>query len=200
MSGSVLEILAGSSLDLDALAARLDGLDPAGRLREVRSLGRRDQARLFEACKGGRPLALEHLVPEGRPPMVGVVHEGKNSLPFFSHFAKVFCRPDGEEADSGVVWGYNRSGAFLESVVGPGYFVARPWSDGELLVDYLREPPRKAAGWPAIIPNSARLSRVVYYRTQDILRGVSEHVVIGRATRDGRPMDAGFMLCRTGQP
>ena len=43
---------------------------------------------------------------------------------------------------------------------------------------------------------SARLSRFVYYRTQDVLRGVSRHVTVGRATKGGKPMSAWFVLCR----
>ena len=44
----------------------------------------------------------------------------------------------------------------------------------------------------------ARLARFIYHRTRDFMRGVSEHVTIGRATREGKPMDNWFVLCREG--
>jgi hypothetical protein len=126
-----------------------------------------------------------------------VVHHGKNSLPAFTTFAKVFVRPDDPEAVKTELWGYNRNPAFIETAVGPGYFVAHAHEvDGEMLVSYLRVPPRKPDGWPEIVPNSSRFSRFVYYKMEDVLRGVSSHVSIGRATRGGKDMDAWFVLCR----
>ena len=38
----------------------------------------------------------------------------------------------------------------------------------------------------------------VYGGTQDVLRGVSEHVAVGRAFKGGKPMDNWFVLCRVG--
>lgn len=178
---------------LPALAERLDGMTPADRLAAVRALGRREQAALFEAAQGHRPITLADIVPAGLAPLAEVPHHGKNSLPVFTHFAKVFCRPD---EDLEELWGYNRTRALISVPVGPGYFVAYAYGSGEVLVDYLRVPPRSPAGWPAILPNHARLSRFVYNQTQDVLRGVSRHVTIGRATRRGKPMDNWFVLCR----
>ena len=176
------------------IEAHLDALGPAERLTEVRSLRREEQSVLFDAARGHRPISLDDVVPRDREPMQEVVHHGKNSLPAFNHFAKVFVRP---ESGALELWGYNRTGGFLETIVGPGYFVAYPHTvEGEVLVDYLRLPPRRPETWPNILPNSARLSIVVYNGTQDILRGVSAHVTIGRAMKGGRPMSAWFALCR----
>jgi hypothetical protein len=180
---------------MPAVESHLDGLDPDERLREIRTLGRAHQARLFEAAAGYRPVSLADIVPVDREPMQEVVHHGKNSLPAFNHFAKVFVRP--RSAPQPELWGYNRAGGFIETVVGPGYFVAYPHEvPGEVLVDYLRVPPERPPDWPEILSNSARLSRFVYGGTQDILRGVSSHVTIGRATKAGKPMSAWFVLCR----
>lgn len=188
------DLLSVERPDMQAIESHLDALEPTARLGEVRGLGRAHLARLFEAADGHRPISLADVVAPSRPPMHEVVHGGKNSLPAFSHFAKVFVRP---EATAHELWGYNRTGRFVETVVGPGYFVARPHDvEGEVLVDYLRTPPDKPDHWPDIIPNSARLSKVVYDGTQDILRGVSKHVIIGRATKAGKPMSAWFVLCR----
>ncbi|MEM7138070.1 MAG: hypothetical protein AAF500_15925 [Myxococcota bacterium] len=184
-----------STLDLPKIEAHLDGLDAESRVVEVRSLGRRQQAKLFEAAAGHRPVSLGDLVPRSAPPMQEVVHFGKNTLPAFSTFAKVFVRPNEESTER--LWGYNRAGGFVETVVGPGYFVARGADDqGEVLVDYLEVPPAHPPGWPEILPNSARLSAFVYNGTQDILRGVSQHVTIGRAYKGGKPLSAWFVLCR----
>ncbi|MFZ1866714.1 MAG: hypothetical protein WAU39_21010 [Polyangiales bacterium] len=181
--------------DMHGIEAHLDSIDADRRVREIRTLGRSHQARLFTAAKGHRPISLDDLVPEDRAPMQEVVHLGKNSLPAFNHFAKVLVRP--ELTTQTELWGYNKAGAFIETVVGPGYFVAYPYEvPGEVLVDYLRLPSDRPPHWPVILPNSARLSRFVYGGTQDILRGVSRHVTIGRATKGGKPMSAWFVLCR----
>ncbi len=193
--GRLREMLSDDSPDITAIEGHLNTLDPSSRVDEVRSLGRAEQAALFDAAKGHRSVSLDDLVPASRGPMEEVVHFGKNSLPAFNHFAKVFVRP---EASAPELWGYNRAGGFVETVVGPGYFVAYPHEvPGEVLVDYLRVPPSRPGHWPEILPNSARLSVVVYNGTQDILRGVSEHVTIGRATKAGKPMSAWFALCRS---
>jgi len=196
---SLRELLSVESPDLAAVASHLDALESPERVAEVRTLNRAHQARLFEAAKGWRPITLADLVPVQRGAMQEVVHEGKNSLPLFNRFAKAFVRP--ALGDATELWGYNRAGCFVEAVVGPGYFVAYPFErEGEVLVDYLRVPPKRPEHWPPILANSARLSRFVYHRTQDILRGVSTHVSIGRATKAGRPMSAWFILCRQDLP
>lgn len=196
---SLRELLSLESPDLTAVASHLDALESSERVAEIRTLGRAHQARLFDSAKGWRPITLADLVPIQRDAMQEVVHEGKNSLPLFNRFAKAFVRPapgDGKE-----LWGYNRAGSFVETVVGPGYFVAYPFEvEGEVLVDYLRVPPKRPEHWPPILANSARLSRFVYNHTQDILRGVSAHVSIGRATKRGQPMSAWFVLCRQDPP
>ena len=66
-----------------------------------------------------------------------------------------------------------------------------------MLIDYLEVPPAKPDAWPAIRPNSAAGSRFVYFQTQDILRGVSRHVSVGRDTKGGKPLDQWFVLCRS---
>jgi hypothetical protein len=189
------ELLSDGSPDMAEVASHLDSLEPTERVAEIRTLGRAHQARLFEAAKGYKPISLNDIVSAERGAMQEVVHHGKNSLPAFNHFAKAFVRPTSSTGPE--LWGYNRAGRFIETVVGPGYFVAYPFEvGGELLVDYQRVPPDRPEHWPEILPNSARLSKVVYSGTQDILRGVSEHVTIGRATKAGKPMSAWFVLCR----
>lgn len=194
MSENLRSMLSGDTLDVQAVAQYLDAMDSSSRLAQVAFLGRAHQARLFEAAAGHMTIGVDYLVPPGGMPMHEVVHNGKNSLPLFTRFAKVFCVAD---SSSNEAWGYNRNSAFLETVVGPGYFVA--YAQGtEVLIDYTRLPPQKPENWPPILPNHARISRFVYNETQDLLRGVSQHVSIGRASKGGKAMDAWFVLCREG--
>jgi hypothetical protein len=189
--------LAAPQPELTAIAAYLDGLESAARVAEVVALPARAQARLFEAAAGFRPVTLESLVPSGTPAMTGVPHEGLNSLWAFRRFAKVFYRPDDASA-AGELWGYNRTGWVVKTFVGPGYYVAYPDRPGEVLIDYTRQPARPPPGGPRILSNAARISFVVYNQTQDVLRGVTEQVSIGRAARRGRVLDNWFVLCRSG--
>jgi hypothetical protein len=186
-------LLRSGEFDITDVARQLEALDPVLRLAAVRQLSGRAQASLYEAAKGVRKLSLDDLVPAQVEPLVEVVHEGKNSLPLFTHFAKVFCRPRGEVRE---LWGYNRSGPFVQTVVGPGYFVVYEGPGEELLVDYTRLPSAKPTDWPEVLNNHERLSRFVYAGMIDALRGVSEHVTVGRAIRNGKVQDNWFVLSR----
>jgi len=188
---SIHDFFAARDVDVPGLAAYLDGLAGARRIAEVRDLAAAEQARLFDAAAGVRPATLDDFVPAAEPPLRPVIHYGRNSLPLFRLFEKRFCRPEGGGAE---LWGYNEQP--WRTITGPGYFVARQASGAEVVIDYCEVPPRKPAEWPPVLPNSARLSRFIYYRTRDYMRGVSQHVTIGRATRDGKPMDNWFVLCR----
>ncbi len=182
----------GQSVNIGELSGYLNGLVADKRIREATSLTAKEQAVLWDAARGVKPLSIDYFVPAGTPPLQQVIHHGKNSLPVFSLFQKRFCRPDNPALKE--LWGYNHQR--MSPVTGPGYFVACDAKDGEVMIDYLRVPPRKPGGWPDILPNSARLSRFVYYLTQDFMRGVSDHVSIGHATRKGKDMNNWFVLCR----
>jgi hypothetical protein len=190
-TASLHDLIAGDDIDVASLAAHLDGLGSDERVRQVRSLAKAEQARLFDAAAGVRPIGLDDVVDPALEPLHEVVHAGRNSLPVLKTFEKRFCRPP-ENAD--VLWGYNEHGA--RWMTGPGYFVARGGEPGEVLIDYQQVPPAKPESWPAIKPNSAFRGRFVYGGTQDVLRGVSAHVAAGRAFKRGAPMDNWFVLCR----
>jgi hypothetical protein len=193
---SIHERVASRDLDLAALGEYLEALDPETRVRQIRSLGRAEQARLFEAADGVHPIGLDHLVPADAAPLAEVVHAGRNSLPAFRIFEKRFCRPGRDTgASTDEVWGYNDHPAM--AMTGPGYFVAVPGEPGEVLVDYTRVPPAKPGGWPPVRSNDEIRGRFVYGRgMRDVVRGISEHVSIGRAFRRGKAMDNWFVLCR----
>jgi hypothetical protein len=184
---------AGGRVDLPGLSGHLDGLTDTARAEATRGMTPGQQARLYDAAKGFRALALEHFVPASVAPLAQVVHTGKNSIPIVSHFEKRFCRPATEPAR---LWGYNQNPPAVQAVSGPGYFVCYPIADGEVLIDYTELPTGKPDAWPPIRPNSAGLSRFIYNGTKDTMRGVSAHVSIGRAARNGKVMDNWFVLCR----
>lgn len=180
------------------IAAYLDGLSHPERLAQVHSLGRAAQRALFDRVKGQGCVLERDFIPKGTPPLTEVTHHGKNSLPLFTHFQKPMYPPKVQGA-SPVAYGYNRQPT--SAFTGPGYFAAREAVSEEgvrtVVIDYTAELPQETpAGWPKVIPNSARLSRFIYYGTQDWMWRVSEHVTIGRARRASGWMDNWFVLCR----
>lgn len=182
------DLLGQAELDIEAVGAWLDKASATARLDAVRKIGKSSQRKLFEGAVG-RPVDLEYMVPASVGTMKEVIHEGHNSLPMFTLFQKRFCRLPDEDA----LAGYNEQA--MRWATGPGYFVARQ-QGAEIAIDYTRLPTQKVAEWPEIIPQSARLGRLVYYDMVDMLRRVSAHVTIGRAIKSGKLTENYFLLCR----
>jgi hypothetical protein len=178
------------------VARLLDDMTHAERVAAIRSAGRGEQRRLYEAVAGHRELRLTDMVAPTTAAMTEVRHHGRNTLPVFTHFQKRFCRPaDADPASPAELWGYNEGS--MRWLTGPGYFVLRPDAEcGELLVDYNQVPPSHPASWPAIQSNERGLSRFVYGFMIDRLRGVSRHVTVGSAARKGKDLGSWFLLCR----
>jgi hypothetical protein len=200
MTMTLASLILDPEADLNDVAELLDGLPAASRWGLVSRLDRAQQRALYRKA-AGRPVGLEHFVGDAAP-LAEVVHDGLNTLPVpppLRRFQKRFCRPDG---GAGMLFGYNEGPT--RRLLGPGYFVAVPtagrpeWTEhGGVVVDYFRVPDAAVAhGWPAVVPNSRGLQRFVYHQTRDFLRGVSAHVSIGAATKDGKPLDHYFVLCR----
>lgn len=190
----ILELAQAPTLDADALAAALDASDADTRLAFVRALTPKMQRHLFEAAS--RPVTTFDIVPEDASPLQEVICEGRNTLPAFRLFQKRFCSPTAEHSPDNrrVLWGYNHQ--TLSGITGPGYFVAYDdTASGELVIDYRELPPERPSAWPQILDNRARLGRFVYAGMVDRLRGLSEHVTIGRAYK-AKPMNAWFALVR----
>jgi hypothetical protein len=179
------------TVDRIAVARALDGVAIPARVKAVCELGKRDMAALFDAAADNPPLTLDDFVPPSVPPMTEVIHEGKNSLLMFTRFQKRFCRPAEGSAE---LWGYNHQ--TMAFFTGPGYFVTRQPPGGEVVIDYTKPAGGKVSTWPAIVPNSSRLGRFVYYGTEDVMRRVSQGVSVGRARRGQRVMDNWFVLVR----
>ncbi|HEX7663224.1 MAG TPA: hypothetical protein VF407_01870, partial [Polyangiaceae bacterium] len=135
-----------------------------------------------------------HFVPPGTEALTEVIHYGKNSLPAFNIFEKRFAKPK-DEAKKDSLLGYNQQN--LIWAIGPGYFeVHKAKKDGEIDIDYTKIPVEKVGTWPGITTNKVKLGRFVYEGMIDVMRKVSTHVSIGRATKGGKNMDAWFVLCR----
>jgi hypothetical protein len=171
------------------LAAFLDGLDEAGRVREVQALPARALRTLWTTCADAAPLELNDFVPASLADGAMLTYAGKNNLPLFSLFEKRFTR------QSGAVIGYNHSAP--SPLIGPGYFTVlasdRP---KELLFDYDRVPAGAPAGWPQVQRNDRGVSWVVFRHLHDFCRRVATGVVIGEGTRRGKEMGAFFVLAR----
>lgn len=196
LSGATMKALLGrSTTSLADVTKHLGETPHDRRIAECRELGKAEQARLWEIAEGkGEPLTLDYLVHPNAKPLVAFPFEGKNSLPAFTRFQKVFYRQE-----DGVIGGMNRQA--ISAITGPGYYVAEmsALNPAEIGVNYLKVPTEKPAAWPPIQRNEAgaNLSRFIYANMIDYLRWVSKDVVIGRAYRAGtKPMPNWFILCR----
>jgi hypothetical protein len=187
------ELLATKPIDMAAVGDRLDSLSHEERIAEVRSLGLRLQRDLFNAADGNA-IDLEHFVPRKVPNQHFVKHYGKNSLPVFTTFEKHFARP---MEDAKEWWGFNESGEFVKTVIGPGWFITRKGDkEGEVDIDYYRIPGRRLEGGPPLKENTSGLSYFVYGNMVDVMRKVSDHVSVGNAIKNGSRTDNYFVLCR----
>jgi hypothetical protein len=176
-------------LALDAVGAWFDTATPEARLAGIRSLGKSEQRRLFQAAAASNSLSLDFMVPTTGT-LTEVIHEGKNTLPVFTTFQKRFARlPDRPD----VLVGYNEG--VTRSLVGPGYFEAYVQGN-DIAIDYTRTPTQKVTSWPGIRPTTSGISLFVYAHMIDYIRRVSNHVTIGRAVRKGKETENYFLLCR----
>jgi hypothetical protein len=180
--------LVAKDVALPDLAKQLDAMTHTDRLRALWTIPRRDFGRIYDAAAGLRRISLEFAVPSSARPLEPIVHAGINSLAAFRGFAKPMYRTAG-----GGMGGRNVQ--TWEWLTGPGYFTVR--EDGaELLVDYVDLPREKPASWPGVASNARGFSFFVFRGLVDRLRGISEHVSIGKAYRNGKPQGDYFFLVR----
>lgn len=184
------------SNDAAAAVAQLLGSVPlAEKIRVVRSLhGAGIQRKLWQAVSTEAPLNMSDLVPNAIETMEPVIFHGKNSLPGFTHFRKVCCRPPSSGA---ILWGYNDTP--LAPLIGPGYYVVHSTEAsplGGVAFDYTQIPEGRMPGWPQLRPNRRGVSRLVYAGMIDYMRRVAEDVFIGSATRGGIELGNYFVIVR----
>ena len=194
--------LADESLPLEAVGDVLDRASASQRREAVLALDRRAQRRLYQLAAQAGAVTLDDFVPASRAPREAVRHFGKNTLPLprpLRFFEKRFSRP---EVGTERLFGYNETQ--VVRWVGPGYFVAhattgqRAWEPrGAIVVDYFQVPDGAVPeGWPRVVPNSRGLQILVYHRTRDFMRRLSQHVTIGAAYKNERALDHYFALVR----
>jgi len=172
------------------LERHLDGLEAKTRVEEIRALSGKLQKKLWEVCAGAPAFTVDDLVPPSTPEGQTVIYAGKNSLGAFTVFEKRFARSRGK------VIGYNHQ--TMSFVTGPGFFTCKPspTEPRELLFDYTDVPTEAPAEWPRPRSNARGLSYFVYRDLHDFNRRVSKDVIIGFATRLGKPIDSYFVLAR----
>lgn len=189
-----VSVFLGPTIEFERLAQVLDGLGHEGRVHATRGWDKQLQSRIFDAAKGRSPLDLDFLVPASVGPLVEVIHDGHNTLPMFSNFQKRFVKLEGEEFPVG---GYNHQS--MQAFTGPGYFGVTKGEgehEGELVIDYGKLPKKKPMSWPEIQPNEGGLAGIVNGGMIDYLRGVSQHVSIGVAYKNGKHRNQWFVLVR----
>jgi hypothetical protein len=181
------------SKDIEAFANLMDGIGHEERVRVIRALKKKDQKAMWELSSGYRPISLEDMVATPAS-FVQVRHIGRNTLPVFTKFEKRFCRPETQGAREELM-GYNWGGA--QPLIGPGYFMAYfNENTKEVDIDYRLTPESKPDDWPEIKDNNSGLGKLVFGNMVDSLRKVSEHITIGSAARNGKPLGSWFVLCR----
>ncbi|HUT53712.1 MAG TPA: hypothetical protein VM658_09990 [bacterium] len=187
------ELLNRPSVKLPEVALHLNNLNHPERVAQVLALSKKEQVKLWEIAEKSKPLTLEYVVPRDAQPLQFFPFEGKNSLPAFTHFQKVFYLDQDRN-----VCGYNN--ASIGWLVGPGYYMAQmnpKAPEFEIQVDYTRIPTEHPPAWPEIKSNDVIPTRFVYGGTKDNLRYVTKDVLIGRAFKMGEsPMPNWFVLCR----
>lgn len=195
MSNNIIQARAclHEAKDIEAFANLMDGIGHDERVKVTRAMRRKDQKAMWDLSKSYRPISLEDMVANPAP-FIQVRHIGKNSLPVFTKFEKRFCRPK-QQGEREELMGYNWGGA--QPLIGPGYFIAY-YNDKtkEVDIDYRLVPETKPADWPEIKDNNSGLSKLVFGNMVDSLRKISEHVTIGSAARNGKPLGSWFVLCR----
>ena len=170
----------------EALSTALDAAGHEERLTWLRSLSGKEEAALYTLC-AGTTLTVEEM---HRGTGDVVIHEGWNSLPAFRSFQKRVTVHQDE------VQGYNHQ--TFSFVTGPGHFRVRPSEDvpGEVWFDYVWEATSAPDAFPPPKSNTSGLSTLVYGHMIDIVRKVSDHVVIGRAIKKGKETPNYFGLVR----
>lgn len=190
-----VSVLLEPTVDIERLAEVLDGLGHEGRVHAMRTWDKKRMKAIFEAC-AGRSITLEQVVPQGLGAGIEVIHDLRNTLPVFTNAQKRFAKVEGESV---AVGGFNRQFG-VARVSEPGYFVVSEGAGehaNELVIDYTKVPGSKPESWPDIEANDQGfLNKIVWGGMVDYLRRVSQHVSIGRATKDGKSIGQYFALVR----
>lgn len=187
----ILDYFHNEGVDISGLATYLESLDVATATFECFKLKLTHQRALFEAALGWRPLAFVDLVPASATIGEQVIHAGRNTSLIFNEFQKRF----GRFSLDGAIYGYNNQ--IWMCITGAGYFTAESGDHGEIHLDGRKVPPTAPPDWPTPRSNADAIFPWIYENLIDVLRGVSQRVIIGRPTYVGNePADSYFILVR----
>ncbi len=190
VAGGELAALIRAGGDPQALASYLDAMAVQPRIAAVRRLSRKALGELYQHCASAPTATLAEFMPSALPAGQTLIFSGLNSLPLFRRFEKRFTR-----TARGTIVGYNFQ--LMSLFTGPGYFTVEQ-AGSEILFDYTKVPAQSEvpADWPRVRPNNRGLSHFIYKNMHDFCRRVSRDVVIGQATRLGKPIGQYFVLVR----
>lgn len=199
---SLNTLLKDPTTTLEDVQQHLAALDFDARLAASMSLGKKAQRNLYNLA-ANNPCTLEDMVPADVPPKTPVVLEGKNSLPIFTRFQKIFAWNE----DKTLLYGFNEG--FTRKFIGPGYFIAHLTDDtlgqegwtshAHSVVNYHVVPPNQDAvptDWPKVVPNTQGLQRFVYRGMNDFMRKITDEISIGGAYKGDKDFDSYFVLVR----
>ena len=190
VAGGEIAALIRAGGDPQALASYLDAMAVQPRIAAVRRLSRKALGELYQHCASAPTATLAEFMPSAIPAGQTLIFSGLNSLPLFRRFEKRFTR-----TARGTIVGYNFQ--LMSLFTGPGYFTVEQ-AGSEILFDYTKVPAQSEvpADWPRVRPNNRGLSHFIYKNMHDFCRRVSRDVVIGQATRLGKPIGQYFVLVR----
>ena len=174
---------------LSDLETALDAASPAERLAWMRTLKKGTMTRLYELAEGRDVTPEFFLTPAGGE----CTWAGRNSLPAFNDFAKAFA------SHQGRIQGYNVNTGIAEWFGGPGHFLTRICGEEhgqQLIFDYLWKVDSVPSSFPPPASNDKGTHKLVYGGMKDVVRRLSDDVIISKAYRNGKAEGAFFSLCR----
>lgn len=166
---------------LPDIAQGLDACDISTQVQWTRTLNFKEMEALWSLSRHTAITADAFVVEDSSV----VICEGKNGLPVMTHFQKRFARLGDQ------IVGYNHN-SWLQAILGgPGHFVVHdsPTVDGEVWINYLLKPRQRHPEYPPLLSNNVLFhprglfARWVYGGMVDVIRRVSENVVIGFSIR-----------------
>lgn len=166
---------------LEDIAQGLNACEISNQVNWIRGLNFGEMESLWALCRHTNISSDAFLHANGDV----MICEGKNGLPMLTRFQKRFARLGDQ------IVGYNHNNWLQAWLGGPGHFVVHdsPTVDGEVWINYLLTPRERHPEFPALLSNNVLLhprglfARFVYGGMVDVIRRVSENVVIGFSIR-----------------
>lgn len=172
--------------NVNEIAQGLNASPVAAQVNWTRALNFKEMEALFLLARDQHITAADFVCDDETV----IICEGKNGLPVLTRFQKRFARLGDQ------IVGYNHNNWLQALLGGPGHFVVHdsPAVPGEVWINYLTPLKVRHPEYPKLLSNNVLFhprglfARWVYGGMVDVIRRVSEHVVIGYSIRpDGSP-------------